>query len=222
MLKILPLLLGLALPASLLAAEPEAPNSIFLVAKRQLQDPNFRQAVVLVTQHGRGGPVGVIVNRPTQVPLSQVFPKNDSLDREADKLFFGGPVSRMTLVFVFRSETRPKEALEVLKGVYLSFSAELLSDLLKRPKPTMDLRVYAGYSGWAPGQLESEISRGDWYVINADAETIFRKESSTVWPELVKRASMRTTCRQIHQLFVTAHLVLTCLNRCIYSYSCPA
>lgn len=193
MLKLLLLLLGLLLPAPSFALDPEAANSIFLVAGRQLRDPNFSQAVVLVTQHGHGGPVGVIVNRPTQVLLNEVFPKNEGLGRESDKLFFGGPVSRMTLVFVFRSETRPKDALEVLKGVYLSFSSELLSDLLKRPKPTRDLRVYAGYSGWAPGQLETEISRGDWYVINADMETILRKEPRTIWPELIKRASMRTT-----------------------------
>lgn len=193
MLKIISFLLGLLLPASLPAAAPEPPNSIFLVAKRQLQDPNFRESVVLVTQHGRGGPVGVIVNRPTQVSLTEVFPENRGLDPKGDKLFFGGPVSRMVLVFVFRSETRPKEALEVLSNVYMSFSAELLAELLKRPRPTVDLRIYAGYSGWAPGQLESEISRGDWYAINADAETIFRKEPGAIWPEMVKQASLRTT-----------------------------
>lgn len=201
MVHIFSVLLGLLLPIPLHAADSEAPNSIFLVAKRELQDPNFRQAVVLVTQHGRGGPVGVIVNRPTQVSLTQVFPKSEGLARESEKLFFGGPVSRTTLVFVFRSETRRKEALELLKGVYMSFSPELLSELLKRPRAAQDLRVYAGYSGWSPGQLESEISRGDWYVINADAETVFRKEPSTVWPEMIKRASMRTTRQQKHPPF---------------------
>jgi putative transcriptional regulator len=67
--------------------------------------------------------------------------------------------------------------------------------LLQRPEPTRGLRVYSGYSGWAPGQLQSEISRGGWHVLPADAETVFDKDPAQIWPELIKRA---TTTRTLH------------------------
>ena len=188
-----------ALLATLLApgvalAEDPPPNGVFLVAKRHLLDPNFHEAVVLVTQHASGSPVGVIVNRPTKVPLSRIFPDNDRLKDAPDTVFFGGPVSPQLLVYVFRAQSHPKDALRMLEDVYLSFDAELLVELLGRVKPTVELRVYAGYSGWGPGQLQEEIARGDWHLVRADAEMIFGKDPARVWEEMLKRA----TAKQVH------------------------
>ncbi|MBI2313799.1 MAG: YqgE/AlgH family protein [Betaproteobacteria bacterium] len=188
----LALLLALA-PGAGLAQDPEKANGIFLVAKPRLQDPNFSKTVVLVTQHRPNEPMGVIINRPTQLALSEVFPENANIRKRRDPLYFGGPVAPMTLVFVFQSAERPKEALKVLDDVYMSVSSGLLSELISRPKFPERFKVYAGYSGWAPGQLQNEIRRGDWYVINADTDTIFRMDAKSVWPELLKRASQRTT-----------------------------
>lgn len=176
-------------------AQEEVPNGVFLVAKRQLNDPNFRESVVLVTQHAGGSPVGVIVNRPTKLPLSGLFPDNEKLKDLPDLVHFGGPVSPQVLVFVFRAESPPRDSLRVLADVYMSFSSELLSQLFARPEPTAELRVYAGYSGWARGQLQHEVTRGDWHVVRADADTIFRMDAALMWKEMLKRASARQTLR---------------------------
>jgi putative transcriptional regulator len=173
------------------AAQTEAANGVFLVAKRHLNDPNFRETVVLVTQHAGGAPVGVIINRPTRVALAEVFPDHDTLKDAPDSLFFGGPVSPQALVFVFRAQSQPRDALRVLEDVYMSFNPELLAELLRRPAPTAELRIFAGYSGWGPGQLQHEMARGDWYMVRADAETIFRADTATVWQEMLKRATAR-------------------------------
>jgi putative transcriptional regulator len=93
---------------------------------------------------------------------------------------------------MFRATTQPKGAIEVLDGVYLSMSQELLRELLARDKPVEGLRVYAGYAGWAPGQLEFEISRGDWHLAQADAQTIFAQDPELLWPKLFQRASAKT------------------------------
>jgi len=176
-------------------AEPEkteeVPNGVFLVAKRQLADPNFRHTVVLVTQHAGGSPVGVIINRPTPLLLSAVFPENEKLRDSDAAVFFGGPVSPQLLVYAFRSADQPEGALKVLPDLHLSFDPTVLAQLLRRANPTADLRVYAGYSGWAPGQLQHEIARGDWYVVRADAETIFSEDPGSVWSEMLRRATAR-------------------------------
>lgn len=174
------------------AAEMQA-NAIFLVAKRELADPNFRETVVLVTHPRRGGPWGVIINRPLQHRLSEVLPDFESLKGRKDVLFFGGPVTRQGLVFLVRSPKAPPGATLVLRDVFFTSDTDLIDSLLRRPDPTRGLRVYSGFSGWSPGQLQQEIARGGWYVVPADAETVFDKDPALVWPELVKRATTKQT-----------------------------
>lgn len=172
-------------------AAPPRPNGVLLVARPGLSDPNFRKTVVLVTRHAHGGAVGVILNRPTAVPLKEVLPAHPQLEARAGVLYRGGPVSRETLVFVFRSANPPGNALRVLEDVYMSLDRELLEALVARPE-AVELRVYAGYAGWAPGQLEAEIHHGGWHVLDADADTIFRADPETLWPTLLRRATSRS------------------------------
>ncbi|MGE5617131.1 MAG: YqgE/AlgH family protein, partial [Bacillota bacterium] len=71
---------------------------------------------------------------------------------------------------------------------YLSSDRELLDKLFQRDRPLEDVRVYAGHAGWAPGQLEREIARGDWYLAPADAHTIFDARPEAMWPALLRKA----------------------------------
>jgi putative transcriptional regulator len=183
----------------LLAASPaaipaeDAANSIFLVARRGLPDPNFREAVVLVTKPQVGAPIGVIINRPLEQRLSEIFTEFETLKKRKDVLYFGGPVKPDGFVFLVRARERPARGMSVLKGIYFTGDIELIEKLLKRKNPTEGLRVFAGYSGWAPEQLQREIARGDWHILPASAETVFRTDPSKVWEELIKRAGVRKT-----------------------------
>ncbi len=188
--------------ASLAVAAENMANAIFLVAKRELADPNFRETVVLVTHPSRGGPWGVIINRPLEHRLSEVLTDYESLKGRKDVLFFGGPVARQGLVFLVRSPKAPPGATAVLRDVFFTSDTDLIDSLLKRPDPTRGLRVFSGHSGWAPGQLQQEIARGGWHVVPADAETVFDKDPALVWPELIRRA---TTKQTRHSSVVTRH-----------------
>lgn len=172
------------------AAEMSA-SGIFLVATDELRDPNFRETVVLVTQPRRGGPFGVIINRPLNRRLSEIFPEIEALKSKKDVVHFGGPVARQGLVFLVRASKPPLRATHVLKDVYITADPREVDELLKRSNPTRGLRVYAGHSGWAPGQLQNEITRGGWHVLPADAKTVFEKDAATIWPELSRRAALR-------------------------------
>jgi putative transcriptional regulator len=189
-LRILLVLVALSGPAG--AAEGDA-NAIFLVAGTELRDPNFHETVVLVTHPREGAPWGVIINRPLEQKLSEIFTEFETLKGRKDTLFFGGPVVRDGLVFLVRSAQPPPRAVAVLRDVYFVGDVEWIEGLLRRPEPTQGVRVYAGYAGWAPGQLQAEISRGGWHVLPADATTIFETDPLRIWPELIKRATITRT-----------------------------
>lgn len=183
-------LLLLATPVP--AAEIEA-SGVFLVAKRELQDPNFRETVVLVTQPRQGPPWGVIINRPLTHVLSDVLPDQPTLKGRKDVLFFGGPVLPQGLMFLVRGSNPPKRATIVLHDAFFTGDTDFIDTLLKRPDPTRGLRVYSGYAGWGLGQLQNEIERGGWHVVPADSETLFDMDPARIWPELIKRAATRQT-----------------------------
>lgn len=174
------------------AAERDA-NGIFLVAKREMRDPRFRESVVLVTQPPQGGPFGVIINKPLEQRLSDVFPDHDPLKGRKDVIYFGGPVAPQGIVVLVRAAKTPPRSLQVLDDVYFVGDPDVIDELLQRSDPTRGLRVYAGYSGWAPGQLQNELTRGDWHVVPADAETVFEKPAPAIWPELERRATTKHT-----------------------------
>ena len=181
-----------AVAAPVPAAEMQA-NAIFLVAKRELGDPNFRETVVLVTHPPQGGPFGVIINRPLGQRLSEVFPDQSSLTGRKEVLYFGGPVGRQGLVFLVRSPNPPPGVMMVLRDVFFTSDVELIEKLLQRKDPLAGFRIFAGYSGWAPGQLQNELARGGWHVVPADAESVFDKDPAGLWLELIERATTRQT-----------------------------
>ena len=158
-------------------------TTIFIVASADLPDPNFRGSTVLVMNNIGPGPAGIIVNRPTKIPVSRVFPDMEQLAQLPDKVYFGGPVEITAVSFLFRADAAPEHATQVVDGVYFSTNPDLLRTLLGRDKPMEGLRIFAGYSGWAPGQLENEIARGDWTLAPAEASTIFDSKSERPWPE---------------------------------------
>jgi len=178
----------LALIAAPAAAQQNQPaNGLFLVAKPTLVDPNFARTVVLVTQTEDFSTVGVILNRPTALKLSQFLSKEFKTDNYRGPIFVGGPVMQQALVVVFRSEKVPRAAaFHVLKDVYLTMHPDNVERLLA--DPTARYRIYAGFSGWAPRQLESEFMRDGWYVLPADEATIFNEDTEGLWEEMLKRA----------------------------------
>lgn len=186
-LRLLLLLVALLGPAPFASAQTgNNPNGVFLVATPALADPNFRRSVVLVTQSPDGGTVGFIVNRPGRRSLAQILPDNELLKRFTEPLYLGGPVEAAGLFALFRSKDNPQGALRVLGDVSFALDPAVVEIVLRAPPERV--RLFNGYAGWAPGQLAAELERGGWYVLNADADTVFRKDMDKLWEELVRRA----------------------------------
>jgi putative transcriptional regulator len=163
----------------------------FLVAARKLIDPNFMQTVVLLIDYDQNGAMGVIINRPLEMKLSEVFKDIKELQKRADTVFSGGPVMRNQLLLLVRTDARPEGSLRVLQDVYVASQLKLIGQMIKNEEKGDRFRVYAGYAGWGRGQLDQEVKRGDWHILAADADTVFNKESSQIWPELIHRSSLK-------------------------------
>lgn len=169
-------------PCATSADDTKSLTAILLVATEQLPDPDFSDSVVLVMNTIGPAPVGIIINRPTEVRVAQLLPGLKRLAGLPDKVYFGGPVEFETVWFLFRSAKPPANALRVMDGICLSANKDLLLQLLDRDKPMDGLRVYLGHAGWAPGQLEAEIAVGAWKLEHADSGAIFDGRSEHPWP----------------------------------------
>lgn len=176
------LLPAFALSWAASADEAKAPTAILLVARAELHDPNFKDSLVLVMNNIAPAPAGLILNRPTRIPVSRLFPDLERLASLDDRVYFGGPVQVESISFLFRAAAPPEHAMAVADGVYLGMDEALLRQLLAREKPMEGLRIFIGYSGWGPGQLQAEIARGDWKLAPADATAIFSGKSEHPWP----------------------------------------
>lgn len=173
-----------ALAASAGAQERVRPaRGVFLVANARIDGGPFERSVVLLLAHGDQGTLGLILNRPTDIPLSKALP--DLADAEVSyDLCLGGPVAVDGLLVLFRSATPRSGAEHVMGDVYYSGERDVLEDLLREGKEPDELRLFFGHSGWAPGQLDSELRRGAWEVVPADALTVFRVEPDLMWEHL--------------------------------------
>jgi len=188
------LIIAAALAAAAHVAGAQAPDGgFFLVAKPSILHPNFARTVVLVTRTPEGGTLGVILNRPTKQSLADILPGNERLARFTEPLHFGGPVEAVGLFAVFRGADEYGQSFPVIADVRLALHPATVEQLLLKPPEA--LRLFAGYSGWAPGQLDGELARGDWWTLKADVETVFRKNTATLWDELVRRARSVTALR---------------------------
>lgn len=177
-----------AVPA--LAGKEIAPSSIakgvLLVASPSLEDPHFRQAVVLVVEHGAEGTVGLILNRSTNVLLSKAFPDMTVLKGTSYRLFAGGPVEPTRFLLLFRAKDSPADARSVFDGVYLGRTPKALEGIITQAKPTETFRAFAGFSTWAPRQLEAEMRLGAWAVLPPDSG-IFDQDPAKLWQDCIDR-----------------------------------
>ena len=161
-----------------------------LIAMPQLQDPNFRKAVVLMLEHDERGSFGLVINRPSEARLSDLL---DGIEIEwkgpiNEAAWRGGPVQPETGWILHESIPELADVdgtLQVADDLFLSSAPSALRLLAERPP--RHLRFMLGYAGWGPGQLEEELTAGAWVNAEASAELLFDTPSSSVWDESLRR-----------------------------------
>jgi putative transcriptional regulator len=155
-----------------------------LVAGPGLDDPNFRRSVVLVGEHGDDGAMGVVLNRPTSVTVGEAVPPLAELVEDGDVVHLGGPVQpRAVVVLADFVDTADADDLVVESVGFLPGEIEDAAGV----GPVRALRVFAGYAGWSPGQLEEELEEGSWLVLPARASDVFGDEPERLWSDVLRR-----------------------------------
>lgn len=163
---------------------PESLRGHFLISARQLRDPNFFKSVVLLVDHGETGAMGLVVNRPSDVLVAEALEQHFELPETEDLVYVGGPVEENALFMLHNSEDVDHSETPVIPGLFVGSSEEAFADVVRRSAEgdsDLKFRIYSGCSGWAPGQLEGELERGDWLISPACREFIFHTEPYEVW-----------------------------------------
>jgi putative transcriptional regulator len=162
-------------------------DAMLLVAHPAFRDLEYRQTVLLAAPAPNGGHVGVILNRPTKRSLGSLFPEHEPSKKVVEPVFYGGPFSRGALVALVRSDQTPGGgSVLLMHNLYLAFRANTIDHVIETTPN--EARYFVGYVGWRPGELKSEIDRGLWSVMNADVDTIFRKDTDSLWEELLQQS----------------------------------
>jgi putative transcriptional regulator len=156
-----------------------------LIAGPQLVDPNFWRTVVLVVDHTEDGAFGMVLNRPSETSVAEAVPELEALVEADEPLFIGGPVQPSTVITLARFTDAEDAALHAFDDIgVLGTGGPPLDELAER---VVAARAYVGHSGWGPGQLDSELERGDWILERARREDVFSASVRELWSEVLTR-----------------------------------
>lgn len=181
------------MPEPLPAARP-TPGSL-LVALPTLEEATFHQTVILLLAVGtEEGALGVVLNRPNEVPVAALLPGWEALAAPPDSVFVGGPVSRESVICL---ATLRRQSVEPIPGCAPipdgGSSSGLLAtvDLNRNPSEVKDavseVRLFSGYAGWSVGQLEAELESGSWLVLPAEDGDAFTDDPAGLWTRVLSR-----------------------------------
>jgi putative transcriptional regulator len=186
---------AMCLPATLLHAalstEPEVSGRTsfagqLLIASPDLRQPAFDHAVILLARHSRGGALGIVINRMAEkrpiAGLLAAFGADASGVSDSVRVFVGGPVEPGAGFVLHSAEYHRPETLDIDGRVALTIAPDVLGDIGRGKGPSKSLIAF-GYAGWAPGQLEGELTHGVWVMVPEDPALVFDTDRAEVWTE---------------------------------------
>ena len=160
-----------------------------LVASTKLGDPNFDRSVILVLDHGDEGALGVVLNRPTPVPVGEILDPWAAQAEAAppDVIFRGGPVSPDAVIGLARAPAAASDTTAWRAVIDSVGIVDLAVPPDAQPVVPDGARLFSGYAGWAADQLEGELAEGAWFVVDALGEDVFCADPEQLWHDVVRR-----------------------------------
>ena len=154
------------------------------MAGATLPDPNFARTVVLICEHNADGALGLVLNRPGELAVGEAAAELSVLAGDEAVIDIGGPVQPDALLVLGEFEDASYAGMPVVGAVGLMGDANEIGDLVG---VTLRARVFAGYAGWGPGQLDAELARDDWFVAPAGVDDIFDPDADELWRRVLER-----------------------------------
>jgi len=166
----------------------QADDAVVLVANPELADPVYTHTVLLATPMEGGGYIGVIVNRPTTQSLASLFPEHAPSREVRDPVYFGGPVLTQIIFALVHSDQSPGEGtLKMSNGLFLAIKETTIDHVIENTPN--DAHYFVGTVMWQPGELQSEIKRGVWSVIDPDTSVVFDRNPEKLWEHLQEKVN---------------------------------
>lgn len=170
--------------------DPPAPGKL-LLATPASEDENFHRTVVLLLAHGLEGTLGLVLNRPNDVPVGVLLAAWEPLASAPPSVFVGGPVSRSSMIGVARLRPGVKgcDGCQAVAGRLATVDLNLTATQVAHAVDA--LRLFSGYAGWDSGQLAAEIDAGGWYVLASDLDDAFTPSPGDLWERVLRRQGGR-------------------------------
>ena len=173
----------------------ESLQGYFLISTPQMPDPRFKERVVYICAHTDEGAMGLIVNQPVnEVRLADVFLSVGSKVPKGNlpSVYLGGPVGLNSAFFLYSSDYKREGQMLVCEGVALSSDLAILDDISRKIGP-QNYIFALGYSGWAPGQLENELTVNGWLALPGDEEILFHTPDELKWKRVAEKHGINIT-----------------------------
>ena len=166
----------------------------FLIAGKGLRDPNFFRTVVLMVEHSDEGAMGLVVNRPSSVAVAHALSEHFNLPETEDLVYVGGPVEPAALFILHNSADHDEATAQVVSGIYIGSNAHVFESVVREAgqgNSQLRFRIFSGCAGWAPGQLEAELGRGDWHLLPASSEFIWDFDAYMLWDAALQKVHIQ-------------------------------
>jgi len=159
-----------------------------LLAAPPLEDPNFDRTVIFILEHHDEGAIGVVINRPSIESLDEPLDRWIDLQSAPSSVFSGGPVEPNALIALAETTAPFDDELDHLSPIVGTIaSADLTVDPALVAGDVAGVRVFRGYAGWGPGQLEGEIEAGSWIVLDSESGDVFSSDPDELWRSILRR-----------------------------------
>jgi putative transcriptional regulator len=169
-----------------------------IIAPRNAPDPSFANSVILLARYGRGGALGLMLHFRSDFKIAKALKAVPGAEKRTDTVYVGGPVEIPSVMALVRSKTPPEGGKLITGNLYLLASKESVSAAIAAGRPESDMRIYIGYAGWGPGQLDREVMRPGtgWFIFDYDESLVFDPHPNTLWERLIARTDAKRALLQ--------------------------
>lgn len=186
---------GFLLMSSLGLAQSMRPEDLaqgkIIITPRNAPDPHFSNSVILLAHYDASGALGLMLHYKSDLTIGKALKGVTGAEKRTDTVFVGGPVELPVVFALLRTKAAPTGVSRVAGDVYLMTSRQSIATALTEGRPASDLRIFIGYCGWGPGQLEREVRRSGWYIFNYDEGLVFDEHPDTLWNRLIDKTERR-------------------------------
>lgn len=179
-------------PTAAQSMRPEdlAPGKI-LVSPRDSPDPHFANSVIVLARYDRSGALGLMIHYKSDLTVQKALKDIKSAEKRTDPIYVGGPVDIPVALGLLRSKSAPEGGDRVAGDLYLMTSRQSIGQAFAAGRSAADLRIFIGYAGWGPRQLEGEVRRSGWYIFDYDESLVFDEHPDTLWNRMIAKAERR-------------------------------